>query len=66
MSESATESKICSICQRLFQGYSCNAWPVNKGRCCSECDNTVVTPARIVLSFRNRKKELEEFKKRNP
>jgi len=38
---------ICSICQRDYTGWSCNAWPVNDGRCCQYCDDTVVVPARI-------------------
>ena len=42
----------CSICQRAVLGYPCNAWPVNDGHCCEHCDNTVVTPARIVLASR--------------
>jgi len=27
----------------------CSAHPVNDGRCCIPCDNTVVTPARLRL-----------------
>jgi hypothetical protein len=40
----------CSICQRLVQNQPDNqAWPINNGRCCTECDCTVVTPARLHL-----------------
>lgn len=39
----------CSICEREVREYGCNAQPVNDGRCCRECDNTVVVPARIEL-----------------
>lgn len=27
-----------------------NAQPVNAGRCCSHCDNTIVIPARLRIS----------------
>jgi len=43
--KAATE--ICSICGESFPEYSCNAYPVNDGRCCAYCDDHVVTPARI-------------------
>ena len=47
----------CSICKEKIQPMyhkgkyvydgSCNALPVNKGRCCSICDETVVIPLRV-------------------
>lgn len=37
---------ICSICQREKIGHGNNAHPVNDGRCCDECNRTVVWPAR--------------------
>ena len=52
MSKSATEWKTCSICQRYFQGFDCNAWPVNEGRCCEECDMRIVLSARITIMYR--------------
>jgi len=39
--------QTCSICQRDINGYGNNAWPVNEGRCCNDCNTTVVIPARI-------------------
>jgi len=39
--------KTCSICQRTFLEDSNNAWPVNDGRCCDQCDCLIVIPARI-------------------
>jgi len=39
--------KTCSICQRDFTEYGNNAWPVNEGTCCNECDWLVVIPARL-------------------
>lgn len=49
----------CSICNELIEvewpsGWSQghNARPVNDGRCCSDCNWTVVIPARLALIFR--------------
>jgi len=35
---------ICSICRKEFTGddFSHNAWPVNDGDCCTECDSLVL------------------------
>jgi DNA-directed RNA polymerase subunit RPC12/RpoP len=47
--------KICSICKKPIEptwfGWKDgnNAWPVNEGRCCDECNSTVVIKARINL-----------------
>lgn len=48
---------ICSICQRAFSPEICrndwtlkhgnNAWPVNEGKCCDVCNDTVVVLARL-------------------
>jgi hypothetical protein len=46
---------ICSICFRPIPETASgwrggnNAEPVNGGRCCNDCDNRVVIPARIQL-----------------
>ena len=37
----------CSICGQKLDGFGNNAWPVNEGRCCDECDAAVVIPMRI-------------------
>ena len=48
---------VCSICQSAIQpdenGWdgTNNAEPINEGRCCHDCNNKVVIPARIRLSF---------------
>jgi hypothetical protein len=48
----------CSICNKLIEErFSCDAEPVNKRRCCRDCDNDVVIPARL--------KEAREEKQRN-
>jgi hypothetical protein len=38
---------VCSICYDRYDGWSHNAEPVNNGRCCSICNDTIVIPARI-------------------
>lgn len=55
----------CSICQRPIEVEPVTGWaeghnaqPVNNGRCCSVCNDTVVLPARIQrLSRANRRRE---------
>ena len=38
----------CSICNnKINDKFGNNAEPVNNGRCCSDCNSTVVIPARI-------------------
>ena len=38
----------CSICNNKIDGkFGNNAEPVNNGRCCSDCNFTVVIPARL-------------------
>ena len=38
----------CSICgEEILELYSNNAWPVNDGRCCGECNGLHVIPARL-------------------
>jgi len=55
--------KKCSICgdkiyPELISGWDKghNADPINKGRCCSICNDTVVLPQRMVLCFKNKQK----------
>lgn len=41
---------ICSICGKEFEGFGNNPYPVTKGeddRCCDECNDKYVIPARI-------------------
>ena len=38
----------CSICNnKINDRFGNNAQPVNNGRCCNDCNSTVVIPARI-------------------
>jgi hypothetical protein len=42
-------SFICSICGAAGHGWDNNAWPINMGRCCHDCNFRHVLPARIAL-----------------
>ncbi len=51
------DAPICSICQGPIPAKGtwtkgCNALPVNNGRCCDDCDWTIVIPARIRMYAR--------------
>jgi hypothetical protein len=40
----------CSICEEPYdEDYGHNAWPINDGRCCADCNLDVVVPARIAI-----------------
>ena len=36
----------CSICGKEIEGRGNNAWPINDGRCCDNCNFAVVIPRR--------------------
>ena len=50
------EILVCSICRENYTGYGNNAQPVNDGRCCDFCNNTVVIPARLQMIMRHEPK----------
>ncbi len=39
--------QYCSICGKEFEGYGNNAYPINDGRCCDDCNVSIVVPRRI-------------------
>ena len=42
------KEQVCCICGKRFKGYGHNPDPLKKeGRCCDECNETVVITARI-------------------
>jgi hypothetical protein len=43
------DARLCSICGAPFEGHGHNAMPINEGRCCDSCCNTLVVPRRIEL-----------------
>lgn len=38
---------VCSICGKKTTGHGNNAEPVNSGRCCDECNTTIVITERL-------------------
>lgn len=50
-------TNTCSICGKKYSGFGNNAAPINQGRCCDMCNDTVVKPARIKLIQENEHKE---------
>lgn len=34
--------KLCSVCARDYYGFGNNAWPINAGRCCDDCNQIVI------------------------
>lgn len=44
----------CSICGKHYEGYGNNAQPINNGRCCDNCNVTIVVPRRM-QDYKNRK-----------
>lgn len=56
----------CCLCGHEFTGWGNNPWPLATGeedRCCDQCNELKVIPARITLMF-NRKTEVIEEKDR--
>lgn len=48
LKESEEPEAECCICHKHFKGYGNNPYPVaEEGRCCDECNATIVIPARI-------------------
>ena len=48
----------CCICSRTFEGYGNNPWPVvndPEARCCDQCNDEKVIPARILQIMENRR-----------
>ena len=45
--EDYKETGKCCICGKEYTHYGNNALPIKDGRCCDECNSTVVMEARI-------------------
>ena len=59
----------CSICSDKIYPEPVSNWdayPVNEGRCCSICNDTIVTPVRIMMFFKDKeeRKILDEQKEK--
>lgn len=45
--------ETCVICGKEFEGWGNNPYPVKEeGRCCDECNETKVIPARIMAMMK--------------
>lgn len=53
----AEQKHICSICGKEYSGWGNNAEPVNSGRCCDDCNNNAVIPARLALFFEDKESQ---------
>lgn len=53
----------CSICGKEFEGHGNNAWPVNNGTCCDECNEKFVIPNRLQKQFDSMKQSAERAKR---
>lgn len=48
------QENVCCICGKRFTGWGNNPWPVvedENARCCDECNDTEVIPARLAKMF---------------
>jgi hypothetical protein len=48
------KGKCCICCKPLKDEFGNNAQPVKEGRCCNECNASVVVPARLNQNFAQR------------
>lgn len=66
-----TEKLYCSICgiEITIDNHNWklghNAFPINEGRCCKECNDTIVTPRRLRDRKREQLKITKERSKKN-
>lgn len=54
------EKHVCCICGEEFEGFGNNPYPLVKeegARCCDECNDAVVIPARIEALNEDKKEE---------
>lgn len=61
-SDSCEEKRTyeCCLCGKRFSGYGNNPYPIKKeGRCCDECNSSLVIPVRIVGLMRTHSEDPE-------
>ena len=60
-----TDKQKCPLCGKSFIGFGNNPEPLAKyeNRCCDDCNNRFVIPARICSISMNGKERLKEIKK---
>lgn len=47
MLENYNKTGKCCICNKNYSNWGNNALPIKDGRCCDECNNTIVIEARL-------------------
>lgn len=40
----------CSICGKEYKGFGNNPAPLNRGKCCDECNSGIIVPLRLFLA----------------
>lgn len=58
---------VCPICGRTFKGFGNNPYPIAEGRCCNECNGTVIM-MRLMLSSMDKEidKSVKSISRNNP
>ena len=51
------EASTCSICGMEYTGMGNNAEPINRGRCCDDCNDRFVIKARSMIYWEVRERE---------
>ncbi len=51
------QRQLCSICFKPYEGYGNNAEPINKGRCCDQCNDLVVIARLNQMKYQSKKKK---------
>jgi hypothetical protein len=47
--QTKNQKRNCILCGKTFTEYPNSPWPLSdEGECCNECDNTLVTPERMI------------------
>jgi len=63
MTAATQDCKVCSICEREYIGFGNNAWPINDGRCCDDCNSAHVIRTRIVRMFAQKEKNRQNTRR---
>jgi hypothetical protein len=50
----------CVICKKPYQSMGHNAQPVKDGRCCTDCNDIHVIPARVAMAYPRKEKDMSK------
>ena len=56
-----SEKGICSICGKEYTNWGNNAYPINDGTCCNDCNTSKVIPARLGKLLNKEENENEKM-----